>query len=94
MKFNFTNKKHKIDLHGFRLEEAKDIINDFIDFWIKNKDEQKKKLTIITGKGIHSKNGPVIRPYFINRMKERKIKCYRERLLHGEYNDGCFYVYI
>ena len=53
----------KIDLHGFRLQKAKIMINEFIDFWIKNKTKPKRKLTIITGKGIHSKNGPVIRDH-------------------------------
>ncbi len=42
-----------IDLHGYSLEEANKIIKDFI---VNSHNEGYRKLTVITGKGLHSKN--------------------------------------
>ena len=42
-----------IDLHGYTLEEANKEITRFIDYCYQNK---VKKITIITGKGMRSKN--------------------------------------
>ena len=50
-------KKHlnikSIDLHGYTLEKANIVIEDFI---IKSYEEKINKLIIVTGKGIHSQN--------------------------------------
>ena len=42
-----------IDLHGYTLEEANKIIEQFINesYW-----ENVKKLIVVTGKGLHSQN--------------------------------------
>ncbi len=46
-------KNKSIDLHGYTLDEANKIINDFI----KNCYEEKvKKIIVVTGKGLHSEN--------------------------------------
>ena len=50
-KITFTTKS--IDLHGYSLEEANKLIEDFI---IKSYQEKTNKLIIVTGKGIHSQN--------------------------------------
>ena len=42
-----------IDLHGYTLEQANIIVENFI---IKSYEEQISKLIIVTGKGIHSQN--------------------------------------
>ena len=42
-----------IDLHGYTLEQANIVIEDFI---IKSHKENINKLIIVTGKGIHSQN--------------------------------------
>ena len=42
-----------IDLHGYTLEEANIVIEEFI---IKSYEEKINKLIIVTGKGIHSQN--------------------------------------
>ena len=42
-----------IDLHGYSLEEANKLIEDFI---IKSHQEKISKLIVVTGKGIHSQN--------------------------------------
>ena len=49
---NHVNFK-KIDLHGYRLEEANKIIHSFI---VKSFEEGVRKLNIVTGKGNRSKN--------------------------------------
>ena len=47
-------KNKSIDLHGYTLDEANKIINDFI----KNCYEEKvNKIIVVTGKGLHSENG-------------------------------------
>ena len=46
-------KTKSIDLHGYSLEEANKLIEDFI---IKSYQEKINKLIVVTGKGIHSHN--------------------------------------
>ena len=46
-------KTRSIDLHGYSLEEANKLIEDFI---IKSYQEKINKLIVVTGKGIHSQN--------------------------------------
>ena len=53
---NIANKKFKtklIDLHGYTLENANQVIENFI---IKSFEEGVCKLIVVTGKGLHSKN--------------------------------------
>tara|TARA_B100001564_G_C20342792_1_gene535329 strand:+ start:28 stop:450 length:423 start_codon:yes stop_codon:yes gene_type:complete len=55
LKFNEkkTYKVRSIDLHGYTLEEANKIIEDFIN---KAFLESVNKLIVVTGKGLHSEN--------------------------------------
>jgi DNA-nicking Smr family endonuclease len=46
-------KMKSIDLHGYTLEQANIVVENFI---IKSYEEQISKLIIVTGKGIHSQN--------------------------------------
>ena len=48
-----TFKTRSIDLHGYTLDEANRSIESFI---IKSFQENVNKLTVVTGKGIHSQN--------------------------------------
>ena len=57
---DFKSKQHtsiktkSIDLHGYTLDEANEVIKDFI----KNCYEEKvNKIIVVTGKGLHSENG-------------------------------------
>ena len=50
-KKNFKTKS--IDLHGFTLEEANKLIEKFI---INSQNDGVSKLTVVTGKGLHSQN--------------------------------------
>jgi DNA-nicking Smr family endonuclease len=55
--FKIKNKKkfkiRSIDLHGYSLDEANKIIEDFI---FKAYEENVNKLIVVTGKGLHSEN--------------------------------------
>ena len=46
-------KTRSIDLHGYSLEQANNIINEFIS---KAYAEKVNKLIVVTGKGLHSQN--------------------------------------
>ena len=48
-----TFKTKSIDLHGYTLEEANKLIENFI---VKSYQEKINKLIVVTGKGIHSQN--------------------------------------
>ena len=52
-KTNVTYSSRTIDLHGYTLEQANIAIEKFI---IKSFSEKINKLTVVTGKGIHSDN--------------------------------------
>ena len=47
------NKSSSIDLHGYSLDEANEIIKEFI---YNSYDKEISKLIIVTGKGLHSQN--------------------------------------
>ena len=53
LKEKISSKIKSIDLHGYTLEQANKIIEDFI---IKSYEEKINKLIVVTGKGIHSQN--------------------------------------
>ena len=46
-------KTNSIDLHGYTLEQANKLIEDFIN---KSYSEKVNKLIVVTGKGLHSQN--------------------------------------
>ena len=46
-------KTQSIDLHGYTLQKANEVVESFID---KNFKQGTNKLVIVTGKGLHSKN--------------------------------------
>ena len=50
---SIVKKTRSLDLHGKTLEEANDIIENFIK---KSHEDKVQKLIIVTGKGLHSSN--------------------------------------
>ena len=56
-------KSKSIDLHGYTLDEANKVIEEFI---YRSYEEKVNKLIIITGKGIHSENEK--NPYVSNKL--------------------------
>ncbi|XP_061714306.1 uncharacterized protein LOC133522860 isoform X2 [Cydia pomonella] len=76
--------KSTIDLHFMRVLEAKETLDLFLDSHIRKLRESQTKgprfhtLFFITGRGLHSPGGPVIKPATKRRLRERGI-AYSER---------------
>ncbi|XP_063362656.1 uncharacterized protein LOC134651475 [Cydia amplana] len=76
--------KSTIDLHFMRVLEAKETLDLFLDSHIRKLRESQAKgprfhtLFFITGRGLHSPGGPVIKPATKRRLRERGI-AYSER---------------
>ena len=106
-----TNNKEKkifktqaIDLHGYTLQKANEVVKSFIN---KNVKEGTNKLVIVTGKGLHSKNEAdpfvsrdlsILRysvPEFIKNNEElmKKINDIKEADVKDG-GSGAFYVYL
>ena len=99
-----TPKVNSIDLHGYSLDEANSIIENFIN---KNYDLGVHKLIIVTGKGLHSNNekDPYVSkdlgilkysvPEYIKNNKELMKKI--NDINGADLNDGgsgAFYIYL
>ncbi|KAJ3633566.1 hypothetical protein MTP99_010505 [Tenebrio molitor] len=81
LKENIENNSRKdtIDLHGFYVREAIQVLDVFLDKEIRSLQNDdfldKKALMVITGRGKHSVGGvPKIKPAVIDRLKERNLK--------------------
>ena len=99
-----TIQTRSIDLHGFSLEEANNVVEAFIH---KSFKDGVKKLKIVTGKGLHSKNeaDPFVSkdlsilkysvPEFIRNsevLMEKIVEIKDASLKDG--GSGAFYVYL
>jgi len=99
-----NEKIKKIDLHGYTIEEANKVVEQFIQ---KCFDEKVTKITVITGKGLRSKNveNPYLSkdlsilkysvPEFIENNKSLKrviIETTDAKIEDG--GSGAFYVYL
>jgi len=93
-----------IDLHGYTLEEANKIVENFIN---KSFENNISKLIIVTGKGLHSENAndPYVSknlsilkysvPEFIKKNQELMMKIYdikKADIKDG--GDGAFYIFL
>ena len=97
-------KVRSIDLHGYTLDEANKTIEDFIN---KAFSENINKLIVVTGKGLHSKNGkdPYVSkdlgilkysvPEFItnNLALMNKINEIKDAKIEDG-GEGAFYIYL
>ena len=99
-----TEKKRSIDLHGYTLDQANNKIEEFIN---SSYSDNVKKLTIITGKGLHSnnennpyvsKNQSILKysvPEFIKKNKnlmDKIIEMKDADIKDG--GSGSFYIYL
>ena len=88
----YNNNSKQIDLHGLSVEESKYIVEAKIQLLRNKKYEDNLKsisLTIITGRGSHSKYGPTLYPELIHWLNSKnKIKA------DGRLNEGVIYVTI
>ena len=69
---------HTIDLHGLNLHEAEETLFNFIKLKMATSVQDQITLKIITGRGKHSKDGPVLADgiyrYVRKRFKERIVR--------------------
>ena len=97
-------KKKTIDLHGLTLIQANKIIEEFI---LKSYEENINKLTVVTGKGLHSQNekDPYVSkdlsilkysvPEFIQNNKNLMNIIYEIKEANIEDGgEGAFYIYL
>ena len=88
----YNNNSKQIDLHGLTVQESKYIVESILQKLRNKKIEDNLKfitLTIITGKGSHSEEGPVLFPELLYWLKEKdKIKA------DGKLDEGAIYVTI
>jgi len=97
-------KVKSIDLHGYNLDYANKLIEDFI---IKSYEEKINKLIVVTGKGLHSQNenNPYVSkdlsilkysiPEFIKKNKDlmKVINELKEATI-DDGGEGAFYIYL
>ena len=97
-------KVKSIDLHGYNLDYANKLIENFI---IKSYEEKINKLIIVTGKGLHSQNekDPYVSkdlsilkysiPEFIKKNKDlmKVINEFKEATI-DDGGEGAFYIYL
>ena len=108
---DFVNKKNirhekikKIDLHGYTIEEANKVVEQFIK---KSFDENVTKIIVITGKGLRSKN--VENPYLSKDLsilkysvpeyieKNKSLMQFIIEITDAKIEDGgsgAFYIYL
>ena len=97
-------KTRSIDLHGHTLDDANKVINDFIENCYK---ERVNKITVVTGKGLHSKNekDPYVSrdlsilkysvpEYIENNIELKKIILEITNAKIEDGGDGAFYIYL
>ena len=82
----YRTPEHIIDLHGCTLEEAKTSVIELC-----NSDEY-SHIRIITGKGIHSENGPILKDFVRNYLEKNNIQYNQSKIQDG--GEGAFEVYI
>ena len=97
-------KSKSIDLHGYTLDEANKVIEEFI---YKSYEEKLSKLIVITGKGLHSENekNPYVSeklsilkhsvPEFI--LKNKNLMRFINEIKDAKIEDGgsgAFYIYL
>lgn len=75
-----------IDLHGYTIPEAQGAIEELF-----NKDVY-SHIRIITGKGIHSENGPVIKDFIRSYLERKNIHFIQSKIQDG--GEGAFEVFF
>ena len=68
---------HKVDMHHLHLDEAEEllfILFNYLRSSPSRTNKQSIQIEIITGKGLHSKNGAVLMPYLSQSLREQGHK--------------------
>ncbi len=75
-----------LDLHGFTVSQARKKLEEIVD------DGQLRHVRIITGKATFRENGPVLRQFVEQYLKERDIKYDYAKLANG--GQGALEVFL
>jgi DNA-nicking Smr family endonuclease len=78
--------EHIVDLHGFTLEEARVTITELCN------SNEYLHVRIITGKGIHSENGPVLKDFIRSYLEKNNIQYTQSKIQDG--GEGAFEVFL
>ncbi|MFZ1020143.1 MAG: Smr/MutS family protein [Minisyncoccia bacterium] len=75
-----------VDLHGYTVSEAKILLDSLIS------KKQPKHLRIITGRGAHGQNGPVIKTFVMKYLGDRNIRFNQSKIQDG--GEGSLEVFM
>ncbi len=75
-----------VDLHGYTTSEAENILDSLF------KGKKNFHARIITGKGMHSANGPVLRDYVKDYLQRRNIRFNQSKIQDG--GEGALEVFL
>ena len=75
-----------IDLHGYMVAEAKILLDSLVS------KKQQKHIRIITGRGVHGQNGPVIKNFVMKYLGDRNIRFNQSKIQDG--GEGSLEVFM
>ncbi len=78
--------EHILDFHGNTVKEVEEDLNAFM------RTNSFKYIRIITGKGVHSQNGPVIREFIKKYLSKKMIRYSQSKPQDG--GDGALEVFF
>ena len=78
--------EHILDLHRHTLKEAEALLVKTV------KDKKYSHIRVITGKGLHSSNGPVIKNFVRNFLLNKNIKFSQSKIQDG--GEGALEVFL
>jgi len=80
------NPDYIIDLHGYTTEEVRVAIDELFN------SDAYSHVRIITGKGIHSENGPIIKDFIRSYLERKNIHFTQSKIQDG--GEGAFEVFL
>ena len=75
-----------IDLHGYTVPEAKILLDSLVS------KKQQTYVRIITGRGVHGQNGPVIKTFVMKYLGDRSIHFNQSKIQDG--GEGALEVFL
>jgi DNA-nicking Smr family endonuclease len=81
-----NNPESVIDFHGHTLEEAQVVLNDLLS------KRRYSHVRIIVGKGLHSKDGPVLKTFVKNYLHKKNVRFTQSKIQDG--GEGAMEAYL
>ncbi len=75
-----------LDLHGHTRDEAREALDELVESGAHS------HVRIITGRGLHSPNGPVLRDFVTQYLSDKNIRYSRSKLQDG--GDGAIEAFL